>query len=84
VFYSDFWESYRKVYPEGRHRTGGQGRRTGQPRGALELEELDFAPTAFALREEDAIVFEERVDARDLPATVLALLQSALLENNMK
>ena len=40
------------------------------------------APGAF--REEDALVFQERLDARDLPAFVLTRLQPALLRKQHK
>src|SRR3954451_13649864 len=58
---------------------GGQKQWANQPRGALELHP---APAPGTFCEEDALVFEERGDARDLPDSILARLQSALLKQH--
>jgi len=71
LFYSDFWESYQKVFPEDRHQP--VGKESGQT-SHVERWNCTLAPTAGTLREKDAVVFEERADARDLSGTVLALL----------
>jgi hypothetical protein len=56
-----------------------QEQRANQPRGALELHP---APASGTFREEDAFVFQERGDARDLLSPVLARLQSSLLKQH--
>jgi hypothetical protein len=58
---------------------GGQEQWTNQPRGAVELYTATGPGT---IREEDALVLQERDDARDLPGFVLARLQSALLKQH--
>src|SRR3954453_7878968 len=59
--------------------SGRQEQRPNQSPGALELH-LAPAPRAFC--EEDAFVFKERGDARDLLGCVLARIQSPLLKQH--
>jgi len=79
--YSDFWESYQKVFPEDRHQA--VGKESGQT-GHVERWNGTLRQRLGRFGQKDFVVFQERGDARDLLGTVLALLQSALLENNMK
>jgi insertion element IS1 protein InsB len=79
VLYSDFWESYQRVLPKDRHRPVGKSE--GQT-NHVERWNCTLRQRLGRYVRKTLFVFEERADARDLPAAVLARLQLGLLKQH--
>lgn len=74
LLYTDFWSAYAEALPVGQHRAAGKGAgQTCHPNKASHRAlQRHSAPATSAVRAADTLVLEERRDARDLPAFVLA------------